>query len=402
MPNELIIESLKPLEADINSIKIDPRNARKHPVHNLEVIKNSLKTYGQRKPIVVNQNTNIIEAGNGMYQAAKELGWDKIAVVFVDDVKEVAMAYGLMDNQSALISEWDLPTLKDLLTELDDGEVNMDLTGFDNKEIEDLMNQLHTPEEGLTDDDAIPENVETICKKGDLWQLGEHRLLCGDSTIITDVEKLMQGEKADMVFTDPPYGMRLDADFSDMKGIAGGNKYENVINDDIDFDPLFILASFEYCKEIILWGADYYSERILNRNTGSWFVWDKTGAGIRTNSSYDKMFGSNFELCWSKTRHKRQVVPVLWKGIFGLSKEDTRKRLHPTQKPVELCVWFIDKFSKQSNLIIDLFGGSGSTLIACEKLSRKCRMMEIDEHYGDVIIKRWEDFTGEKAVKLNE
>jgi ParB-like chromosome segregation protein Spo0J len=172
MPNELIIESLKPLETDIKSIKLDPRNARKHPERNIEVIKNSLKTYGQRKPIVVNVNTNTIEAGNGMYQAALSLGWDKIAVVFVDDAQEVATAYGLMDNQSALISEWDLPTLKDLLTELDDGEVNMDLTGFSSKEIEVLMNQCFVPEEGLTDDDAVPENVETICKKGDLWALG--------------------------------------------------------------------------------------------------------------------------------------------------------------------------------------------------------------------------------------
>lgn len=143
MSNELIIESLKPLEADIKTIKTDPRNARKHNERNIETIKNSLKTYGQRKPIVVNVNTNTIEAGNGMYQAAVALGWDKIAVVFVDDAQEVATAYGLMDNQSALISEWDLPTLKDLLTELDDGEVNMDLTGFDEKEIEELMTQFN-------------------------------------------------------------------------------------------------------------------------------------------------------------------------------------------------------------------------------------------------------------------
>lgn len=395
----MIIESLKPLEVDINSIKLDPQNARKHPEKNLNAIKKSLETYGQRKPIVVNKNTGFIEAGNGLFMAAKELGWDKIAAVFVDDAKEVAMAYGLMDNQSALISEWDLPTLKDLLTELDDGEVDMDVTGFTSKEIEDLMNQCFVPEEGLTDDDAIPENVETTCKKGDLWRLGEHRLLCGDSTVITDVERLMQVEKADMVFTDPPYGMNLDADFSDMKGIAGGNKYENVINDDKDYDPSFLLEYFKSCNEIILWGADYYAERILNRNNGSWFVWDKTGAGVSPNSSYEKMFGSNFELCWSKTKHKRQVIPVLWKGIFGLSQEDVRKRLHPTQKPVELCVWFIDKFSKQGNNIIDLFGGSGSTLIACEKLNRKCRMMEIDCHYNDVILERWAQFTGKDPIR---
>ncbi len=112
------------------------------------------------------------------------------------------------------------------------------------------------------------------------------------------------------------------------------------------------------------------------------------------------MFGSNFELCWSKAKHKRQVVPVLWKGIFGLSEEDVKKRVHPTQKPVELCIWFLDKFSKTKDIVVDIFGGSGSTLIACEKLGRKCRMMEIDEHYCDVIIRRWEDYTGKKAELL--
>ena len=139
----MIIESLKPLETDINSIKIDPKNARKHPVNNLAAIKKSLETYGQRKPIVVNQNTNTIEAGNGLYIAAKEMGWKTIACVFVDDTKEMSTAYGLMDNQSALISEWDMPTLKDLLQELDTGELDMAITGFTSEELENMMTEVH-------------------------------------------------------------------------------------------------------------------------------------------------------------------------------------------------------------------------------------------------------------------
>ena len=113
------------------------------------------------------------------------------------------------------------------------------------------------------------------------------------------------------------------------------------------------------------------------------------------------MFGSCFELCWSKQRHKREIARIKYAGLFGTEREDIKKRLHPTQKPVLLCQWFLDKFSKIDNLVLDLFGGSGSTLIACEKLNRKCRMMEIDEHYCDVIIKRWEDFTGQKAELIN-
>lgn len=141
-----MIESLQPLLRDINSVKPDPRNARLHPQPNLEAIKRSLETYGQRKPIVVNSKTGIIEAGNGLWQAAKELGWGQIAAVMVEDDDNIAKGYSIMDNQSALLAEWDMPALKDLLTELDTGAFNMDLTGFDEKAIEDLMSQFHIDE----------------------------------------------------------------------------------------------------------------------------------------------------------------------------------------------------------------------------------------------------------------
>lgn len=163
-----------------------------------------------------------------------------------------------------------------------------------------------------------------------------------------------------------------------------------------------VFANFNYCKEIFLWGADYYAEIIPNRNNGNFIAWDKMRGGDGVNDDYDKMFGSNFELCWSKTKHKRAIVRVLWKGIFGLSNEDTKKRVHPTQKPVLLCEWFINKFSNKNNLIADLFGGSGSTLIACEKLKRKCYMMEIDPHYCDIIKIRWEKFTNKKAELISD
>ena len=159
-----IIPSLQALAVDIKSVKPDPHNARKHPLRNLETIKRSLETYGQRKPIVVNAKTNTIEAGNALWESAKVLGWDRIAVVKVDDSKEMASGYGIMDNQSALLAEWDLPVLKDILEELDTGAWDMELTGFSDKEIEDLMSQFYVPKEGLTDDDEIPEKVETICK----------------------------------------------------------------------------------------------------------------------------------------------------------------------------------------------------------------------------------------------
>ncbi|KKM64639.1 hypothetical protein LCGC14_1499400, partial [marine sediment metagenome] len=285
---------------------------------------------------------------------------------------------------------------KDLLEELNTGALDMEITGFDMKEIEDLMTQFHVPEEGLTDDDAVPEATESVTCKGDLWILGNHRLLCGDATVLSDVEKLMGGEKADMVFTDPPYGINLDTDFTWMKGFAPAHSYKKVEGDDVEFDPSYWLELFVYVKEQFWWGADYYLKNLIRDSTkDSWFVWDK-----RLEERMDKAYGSGFELCWSKNKHKREIVRVKWLGAMGTETQDIRTRVHPTQKPIQLSTWFLEKFSKLGQIIIDLFGGSGSTLIACEKLGRRCYMMEIDEHYCDVIIKRWEDLTGLQAERL--
>ena len=271
------------------------------------------------------------------------------------------------------LANFDLDILKDV--------------GFDGVELDKIMGEA---EEDDFDAEAEAEKItEPITKTGDLYVFGDkHRILCGDSCKKEDVEKLMDGKKADMVFTDPPYGMYLDADFSDMKGIGGGNKYDNVIGDHEEFDPRPFIELFDYCKEQFWWGADYYAERIPKKNEGSWQVWDKMRGGEGVNDNYDKMFGSNFELVWSRQKHKRALVRVLWKGIFGLSKEDTKKRVHPTQKPTELCNWFINKFSKQDNIIVDLFGGSFSTMIACHQTNRVFYGMEIDPKYCEVGVKR--------------
>ena len=211
----------------------------------------------------------------------------------------------------------------------------------------------------------------------------------------------MNGEKADMVFTDPPYGMNLDTDYTDMnskfKGSKGGNKYNKVIGDNNDFKPELITTifkNFDYCKEVFIWGADYFAEYIENKNNGSWIVWDK-----RLDESADKMYGSCFEMCWSKNKHKREIARIKWAGIFGMEKEHDKKRVHPTQKPMLLTEWFFNKWGKGLSIIVDLYLGSGSTLIACEKTNRICYGMELDTKYCDVIIERWEQFTGQKAKK---
>ena len=245
-------------------------------------------------------------------------------------------------------------------------------------------------------------------------EIHSHRLMCGDSTKVDDVEKLMNGEKADMVFTDMPYGMNLDTDYSSMKNnldfakeknFTGGKKYAQGKVD--DFTPEMvnnIFACFNYVKEMFLFGADYFAELLPNKNDGSWIVWDKRANGnddIEQDLSSDKMYGSCFELCWSKNKHKRDIARIKWAGVFGTEKEFDHKRHHPTQKPTALVQWFLDRYSKDNQSIVDLFGGSGSTLIACEQLNRKCYTMELDKHYCDVIITRWENLTGKKAVKID-
>jgi DNA modification methylase len=273
------------------------------------------------------------------------------------------------------------------------------------------LSEMEEETEAEVTEDEVPEEVESVCKKGDIWQLGEHRLMCGDSTNAEIVAQLLDGIVPDMVFTDPPYGMNLDTDYSSMqnhldfakeKGFTGGKKYDAGHVD--DFHPEMVQAALSIgAKETFLWGADYYADLLPNRNDGSWIVWDKRSNNtddIAADESSDRMYGSCFELCWSKSKHKRDIARVKWAGVFGTEQEFDHKRWHPTQKPVKLSGWFLNRYSNDGSIVVDIFGGSGSTMMACEQLGRKCRMMELDPHYCDVIIARWEKLTGEKAVKV--
>lgn len=378
------------------------RNSRTHDKAQVAQIAASIKEFGWTNPILLDGENGII-AGHGRVMAAQKLGESKVPTIELAHMTEIQKkAYIIADNKLALNAGWDNEMLALEFDELKDAGYDLGLVGFSLDEIEAITPQKI--EEGLTDEDAVPDVPdEPITKLGDIYKLGNHRLMCGDSTSIDAVDKLMDGQKADMVFTDPPYGMFLNADYSDMdnkfKGSKGGNKYDKVIGDHNDFTPELIntiFACFSYCKEIFMWGADYYAELLPNKNEGSWVVWDKRG-----DESADKMYGSTFELCWSKARHKRMMARVKWAGIFGMEKEHDKKRVHPTQKPVELIVWFFDYFSLKDKMnVVDLYGGSGSTLIASEKAGKKAFVMELDPKYCDVIVKRWEDFTGKKAQLL--
>ena len=394
------IENLK-----ISEIKPYEKNPRKND-RAVEIVSKSISTYGFKVPVILDKN-NVIIAGHTRIKAAEKLGIKEIPCIRADELTDAQVkAFRIMDNKSNEFAEWDLELLKGELNDLE-GTAFFELTGFTNEEISSIWDSQTEVKEDIIEVDAYERaKAKTKIQLGEIYLLGNHRLMCGDSTEKSNVDMLMAQNKADLVFTDPPYGMFLDTDFSSMKGIGRGNKYEKVKGDHEDFKPEIItsvLEYFSYCKEIFLWGADYYLELIHNRNSGSLIVWDKMCGEEGPNDAYDKMFGSNFEICWSKTKHKRALARVLWKGIFGLSKEDTKSRVHPTQKPVKLVDWFLTKFSSRNNIVADLYGGSGSTLIACEQLNRKCFMMELDPIYCQVIIDRFIKLKGhEEVYKVNQ
>ncbi len=395
MDNELKIEYLP-----VGSLKPYEKNARKHQDADVQTIVASIKEFGFDDPIGVWGEDNLIVEGHGRLMAAKKLGMETVPVIHLDHLTdEQRRAYALAHNKTAEMSEWDFDLLSgelDGIFDIDMSELGFDLD-FDGYE---------EPAEII--EDEVPEEVETRCKLGDIWQLGDHKLICGDSTDVAVIDRLMDGVKADMVFTDPPYGMNLDTDYSKMdnessnaefrkrKNIVGGKKYEQGKVD--EFHPEMIDAVFAIdTDEMFLWGADYFSELLPNKNDGAWIVWDKRD----DNEQFDKMYGSQFELCWSKKKHKREIARVRWCGVFGTETEFDHKRHHPTQKPIKLASWFLERYSKENDIVVDIFGGSGSTLIACEQLNRKCYMAELDPHYCDVIISRYENFTGKAAVKVS-
>ena len=382
----------------VSDIKANPNNPRIIKDDKFDKLVTSIKEFPEMleaRPIVVNPDM-VVLGGNMRLKALKAAGV-KEAPVYVatwDEIKQ--KEFIIKDNVGFGEWDWDI-----LANEWDSEELEgwgLDLPGFV------VAEELEAKE----DDYEVPDELQTDIVLGDLIEIGEHRLLCGDSTDSDTVAKLMNGEKADMIFTDPPYGMKLDADYSEMsnnttfakeKGIKNGKKYENVIGDHNDFSEELIntiFACFYDCKEIFIWGADYFAELLPNKNEGSWIVWDK-----RIDENFDKMYGSAFELCWSKSKHKREIARIRWASAFGTEKEFDHKRHHPTQKPTQLASWFFNKWSKENDLIVDLYLGSGTSIITSHQLKRKCFGMELDPKYCQVIIDRMRKLDPSILIKKN-
>lgn len=374
------------LALPIGELVFDPSNARKHSPKNLDAIKGSLLKFGQQKPIVIDKN-NIVIAGNGTLEAAKSLGWETINVVKTDLDGSNATAFAIADNRTGELAEWNDDALKRTLEALNAEGFALDAIGFTD---EDLA-QWVKPAEVIAgcDEDEVPEHVEPKTKPGDLYQLGDHRLLCGDSTNIQHVERLMDGKKADMVFTDPPYG--IDVVGSD-GNIGGGTrnapttKFKKIIGDDKEFECMFLLA---LADKTILFGGNYFAHALPK--SGRWMVWQKKPFDA------DRTL-SDCELIWTNLPGVMvKSYQHVWDGYFrsGTKKDELNTRVHPTQKPVALLERMLNDLGEHN--VLDPFLGSGSTLIACEKTKRKCYGMEIDPHYCDVIVARWEKYTGKTA-----
>ena len=373
----------------ISKIKKHPKNRNIHTDEQIDRLCEIIRYSGFRNPLVISNLSGRLIAGHARLKAAKKLGLKEVPVIYQDfDNEEMEYQHLTADNAIAVWADLD----KKLVGEdiLDFGpDFDTALLGFDNFEIEPA--DLYADK----DEDAVPEPPkEPITKTGDLWILGEHRVLCGDCTDPNNIEKLMNGENADMVFTDPPYG--IDVAGSDGK-IGEGKKciskqYGDVIGDTSEFDPRFLLG---LSGEKMIFGGNYFAHT-LPRST-HWVVWNKHSQDkhLRVNDF------SDCELLWTTFKRTSTVMYKHgWSGMFmsGTRRDEGNKKVHPTQKPVTLCAEILSDYSRENTIILDPFLGSGSTLIACEKTNRKCYGMEIDPTYCDVIVKRWETFTGKKAT----
>ncbi len=388
----------------ISEVKPNQDNPRIIKDDKFQKLVNSLKDFPEMatvRPIVVNKEM-VVLGGNMRLKAMQEAGWKDVPVEIVDWTEDKQKEFIIKDNVG--FGEWDWEIIANEWDAVKLGEWGLDIPDFVNKG------------EAVEDDYEIPDEIETDIVLGDLFEIGEHRLLCGDSTDSDTVARLMDGQKADMVFTDPPYGMKLDADwssaksslkFASEKNALGGKKHRNVIGDHDDFTEELIntiFVCFNDVKEIFIWGGDYFAELLPNKNDGSWVVWDKRANGDddkNADESSDKMYGSCFELCWSKQKHKREIARVKWAGIFGTEKEFDHKRHHPTQKPALLPQWFFNKWGKNNDLIADIYLGSGSTMVASHQLNRKCYGMEIDPKYCQVIVDRMRKLDPTIEIKKN-
>ena len=387
-------------EVEVSALIPYAKNSRTHDDAQVAQIAASIKEFGWTNPILVDGDKGVI-AGHGRLLAARKLGMAKVPTIELKDMTEAQKkAYVIADNKLALNAGWDTNFLSLELQELKDQDFDLTLLGFDDKELDALLAPETT--EGLTDEDSVPDTpIEPKTKLGDIYILGNHRLMCGDSTSITDIEKLINGQPVDMTLTDPPYNVAYE----------GATKEKlTIINDSMGNDEFrqFLRDAFVAADTVMKQGAVFYiwhadSEGYNFRGACSdagWkvrqcLIWKKSSL-VMGRQDYHWMhepclygWKDGAAHLWSADRKQTTILEF---------NKPSRNGEHPTMKPVELFEYQLLNNTKGGDIVLDSFGGSGTTLIAAEKHGRYARIMELDPKYCDVIVKRWEDFTGKKAI----
>jgi len=382
------------------------RNARTHEEDQVAQIAGSIAEFGFINPILVG-NDNVIIAGHGRLMAAQQLGLNEVPVIVLAHLSEAQRrALVIADNKIAENAGWDEELLKLELADLKDIGFDLDLIGFSDTELDQLLDDIEGT--GDSDEDSVPEVEQVpVSQSSDLWLLGDHRLLCGDSTNAKDLARLMDGGLADMVFTDPPYNVDYGNNAKDkMRG-----KDRRILNDNLGNDFYAFLKAALSNMLTVTKGACYVAMSSSELDTLQKAFRDAGGKW----STFIVWAKNTFTL--GRSDYQRQYEPILYgwregndhywcgardQGDVWFFNKPVKNDLHPTMKPVELVERAIRNSSKTLDIVLDVFGGSGSTLIACEKTGRHARLMELEPKYVDVIVRRWQDYTGEQAIRASD
>jgi DNA modification methylase len=365
-------------------------NSRTHSGEQVAQIAASIKEFGFNNPVLLDKENGII-AGHGRVLAARKLGLKEVPTIELSHLTDTQRkAYVIADNKLALNAGWDMELLSLEMGDLRDEGFDLSLIGFNDDE---LANMFVDKTEGLTDPDEVPDIPDDpVTVEGDVWLLGKHRIMCGDSTSIDAVDKLMDGQKADMVFTDPPYGVSYQSNRRPKT-----ERFDVLENDDkfLDIAPIIEACSTGW---VFVWTSWKVQNKWIEMFDGFGYptnmvIWHKPGGGI---GDLKKTFISDYEiaLVWHRG------APLCGKrigSVWKVAKDAAASYMHPTQKPVELGTEAMDKTTKPGAKVLELFSGSGSTIIAGEMTGRSIYAMELSPAYVDVAVKRWQDFTGEQA-----
>jgi DNA modification methylase len=364
---------------DIESIIPFAMNSRLHSDAQVAQLAASIREFGFTNPVLIDEDKNLI-AGHGRVMAARKLGLKSVPAILVTGLDErKRRALVIADNKLAMNATWDEDVLKNELQDLagDFGE----LMGFSEEELEAMLQEATQIEDGLTDEDAVPElAAEPVTVLGDVWLLGKHRLMCGDSASTESIDRLLDGQQINAIVTDPPYGIGIDGQKESKNKNPKHNRKAHAFMGWDDERPDDGIFNYIVALNVpsVIWGGNYFAD--LLPATRGWLYWSKGQDGLTM---------SDGELAWTTEKKPLRSITVNRSALKG--------SVHPTQKPLQIVEFSLD-YINAGEVVLDLFGGSGSTLMACEKTNRKARLMELAPQYCDVIVKRWQDFTGKKAT----